>query len=163
MERIAELIGVIMIGYGLWFGFRGLRMHFSADKSWWRQLSHRERYPYPAAGVLLSAVFVLGGMVFLLNYVVPNAAYFGYAAGITFILVLVVGVWQPRILHPRWYRDLEDRVGKSGLQKLKTAAYEMPTEEWRQVIASDAEFEAWVSRTLPAQPRRKAGRGYRKG
>ncbi len=161
MQQIAELIGLAMIGYGLWFGFRGLKMHFSTDKSWWRQLSHRERYPYPAAGVLLSVVFVLGGMVFLLNYVVANAVYFGYAAGITFILVLVVGVWQPRALHPRWYRSLEDRVGKKGLQMLKTAAYEMPTEEWREIAASDAEFDAWVAKILPTQPRRPS-RGYRK-
>lgn len=158
---VAEMIGLALIGYGLWFGFRGIKMHFSNDKGWWRHLSHKERYPYPAAGLLLSLVFVLAGLAFLLHFHVENAAYFGYVAGIAFIFVLIVGVWQPRVFHPRWYRDLEDQVGKKGMQKLKAVAYEMPVEEWREIATSDASFSAWVDKTVPGQVQRSS-RGYRK-
>ncbi|MBN1935772.1 MAG: hypothetical protein JW934_13975 [Anaerolineae bacterium] len=161
MTGVAEMIGLIMVGYGLWYGFRGIKIHFSTDKSWWRYLSRRERYPYPAAGLLLSLVFVLAGLVFLLHFLVENATYFGYAAGIVFVLVLIIGIWQPRALHPRWYRELEDRVGKKEMRKLKAAAYEMPSEEWRAIATSDTEFSAWVDKIVPGRVRH-ASRGYRK-
>lgn len=161
MTGVAEMIGLAMIGYGLWFGLRGVKMQFSNDKGWWRHLSRQQRYPYPVAGQLLGLVFVLTGLVFLLNALVQNARYFGYVAGGILVLVLIIGVWQPRVFHPRWYRDLEDRVGKKEMQKLKVAAYEMPVEEWREIAATEAGFNAWVDKTVPSQPHRP-GRGYRK-
>lgn len=158
---IAELIGLILIGYGIWFGTRGVTMYLQADKSWWRHPSRRERYPYPAAGLLLSLVFVLSGLVFLLNRIWLYAPFFGYGAGGMFVLVIVIGVSQPRSLHPHWYGKLVDRLGRKAVDGLKAAAYQMPIEEWRQVIASDQTFENWVSKSAPA-PVRHHSRGYQK-
>lgn len=159
--RAAEFIGLIMIGYGIWFGVRGVKMYLSTDKSWWRHLSRKERYPYPAAGSLLSLVFILSGSVFLLYYSWPHARTLGYAAGVVFILVLVIGTAQPRIFHPRWYGQLEERFGRKAMDKLRAAACQVPIEEWREIIASDDAFDAWVAQATPAQPRRQS-RGYQK-
>ncbi|MBN1579283.1 MAG: hypothetical protein JXA89_01175 [Anaerolineae bacterium] len=159
--RAAELIGLIMVAYGIWFGARGVRMYLSSDKSWWRHPSRKERYPYPAAGFLLSFVFILSGLVFLLYYTWANARMLGYAAGVVFIFVLVIGVAQPSVFHPRWYSQLEKRLGKNGMTKLRAAAYAVPTEEWREIVASDETFNAWVTEAVPAQPRHQS-RAYKK-
>jgi hypothetical protein len=159
--RAAELIGLVMVGYGIWFGVRGAKMYLSGDKSWWRHPSRKERYPYPAAGFLLSFVFVLSGSVFLLHYTWPNARMLGYAAGVVFVFVLVIGVVQPSILHPRWYGQLEKQFGRKAMDKLRAAAYAVPIEEWREIVASDEAFHAWVAETAPAQPRHQS-RAYKK-
>lgn len=159
--RAAELIGLVMVAYGVWFGARGIKMYLSGDKSWWRHPSRKERYPYPAAGFLLSLVFILSGLVFLLNNVWANARVLGYVAGVLFVFVVVIGVAQPIILHPRWYSQLEKRFGKKGSDKLRAAAYAVPIEEWREIIASDKTFDAWIDQSAPGQTRHQS-RSYKK-
>lgn len=159
--RVAELIGLALIGYGIWFGIRGVKMYLSDDKSWWRHPSRKERYPYPAAGLLLSLVFILAGLAFLLHYAWANARTLGYAAGAVFLLVLIIGITQPSIFHPHWYGQLEKQIGRKGMDKLRAAAYAMPIEEWLQIIASSETFDAWIAETAPAQSRHQS-RAYKK-
>lgn len=160
--RAAELIGLVLVVYGVWFGFRGVKMYLGDDKSWWRQPSRKERYPYPAAGFLLGVVFVLAGLAFLLHFAWANARILGYVAGGIFLVVLIIGTVQPRILHPRWYGQLERQFGRKGMDQLRAAAYALPIEEWREVIASNETFNAWVVQTAPAQPRHQS-RAYKGG
>ena len=160
--QIAEFIGLTLIGYGIWFGFRGIKIYFSTDKSWWRYPSRKERYPYPVAGLLLSLVFVLAGLVFVLYHTFgEQARAFGYAAGAAFILVLVIGIAQPPIFHPKWYARLQKKFGKKGVAQLKTAAYKMPLEEWQEIAASHDVFTEWATKTAPAQTHHHS-RGYKK-
>ena len=158
---IAELIGLALIGYGFWFGARGVVIWVTEKKTWWRPVDRSSRYPYPAAGILLSVVFIILGARFALNGIWERAAILGYIGGVLFLLVLAAGIGQPRFLHPPWYRKLEDQFGKKGVQQLRSAAFNMDKEEWIEITDSPQEFDAWVARAAPApQPHRS--RGYKK-
>jgi hypothetical protein len=155
----SELIGVVLVGYGIWFAGKGVQKQFGSDKTWWRPLTRSERYPYPAAGVLLGIVFALLGLRFALDGVWAQAAILAWVGGGVFILVLVIGVVQPRFLHPRWYGVLEDRFGRKAMARLKGAAVAVPVEEWIEIRASDSALDAWANRVMPD---RRPGRGYAK-
>ena len=157
---VAQVIGLALIGYGIWFGARGVGIWTTAKKEWWRPADRRNRYPYPAAGILLGVFFMILGARFGLHYIWPRAAVLGYAGGILFLVVLAAGVGQPRFLHPPWYRELEERVGKKGVQQLRSAAFKMDKEEWLEIAESESEFKAWVERTAPVQVHHT--RGYKK-
>ena len=133
-------------------------MWFGTDKNWWRPKSRRERYPYPVAGILLGICFAILGTRFALNYTWDNARVLGYVGGGLFVIVLVAGVAQPRFLHPRWYGALEDRLGKKGMLRLRSAAFNLDPDEWLLVTASEDEFNVWVDRAIPGH--KPAGRGY---
>jgi hypothetical protein len=154
------LIGMALIGYGIWFGARGVVMWITGKKDWWRPADRRSRYPYPVAGILLGVFFVILGARFALHYVWPNAAILGYVGGALFLIVLAAGVGQPRFLHPPWYGELEDRLGRKGVQQLRAAAFKMDKEEWVEIAESDSEFSEWVARTAPARVHQS--RGYKK-
>ena len=158
---IAEMIGLFLVGYGIWFTARGFGMYIRVGKDWWRPTSRKTRYPYPAAGILLGICFVILGMRFALNYAWPNASILGYIGGATFLVVLVIGIVQPRFLHPRWYGALEDRFGKKGMTRLRSSAFKVEAEEWREIVATELTFSRWVDRTMPSElPRQK--RGYKR-
>jgi hypothetical protein len=157
---VAEMIGLALVGYGIWFGARGIGMQFTNQRDWWRPTNRKSRYPYPASGILLGICFAVLGARFALHNVLPGAEIIGYVGGGLFILVVAVGVGQPRFLHPRWYGMLEDRLGKKGVAQLTAAARKMDTEEWIEVSETEATFDAWVRRTAIQQPR--SGRGYKK-
>jgi hypothetical protein len=136
-------------------------MWFGTDKNWWRPKSRRERYPYPAAGILLGICFVTLGIRFALHYTWDNARVLGYVGGGLFVVILVAGVAQPRFLHPRWYGALEDRLGRKGMLRLRSAAFNLDQDEWLEVTASEDEFIAWVDRAMPGH--KQTGRGYKSG
>jgi hypothetical protein len=158
---VAEVIGLALIGYGIWFGARGVVIWVTEKKNWWRPVDRSSRYPYPAAGILLSIVFMILGARFALHYVWEGAAILGYIGGAFFLIVLAAGVAQPRFLHPPWYRELEDRLGKKGVQQLRSAALKMDKEEWIEIAESESEFDDWVARAAPA-PQAHHSRGYKK-
>jgi len=157
---VAEMIGLALIGYGIWFGVRGIAMWVGSDKIWWRPLGQKNRYPYPAAGALLGVCFMILGARFALHYLWENAGILGYIGGGIFLIVLVVGVGQPRFLHPRWYGALEDRLGKKGMTRLRTAALKLDVDEWLEIAASENRFIEWANKTVP-WPERQS-RGYRR-
>lgn len=158
---VAEVIGLALIIYGVWFGARGLGMWFDGDKEWWRPTSRKSRYPYPAAGVLLGVFFVLLGGRFALHYLWEYAPLLGYIGGVLFLVVVLAGVAQPRFLHPKWYGRLEDALGKEGVRDLRAEALRMEAEEWHETAATQETFEAWVRRT--ALQKVRVSRGYRRG
>ena len=158
---IAELIGISLVGYGIWFTAEGVKQLSDAAKDWWRPTKGKRRYPYPASGVLLGICFVLMGLVFALHNVWVHARSLGYAGVAVFVLVLVTGIGQPRFLHPRWYGELEDRFGKKGMIRLKRAALATEDAEWNDVVASEVSFDEWANRVMPRQMR-KPRRGYKK-
>lgn len=158
---VAELIGLALVGYGFWFGARGVVIWATDKKNWWRPIDRSSRYPYPAAGILLSIVFIILGARFVLHQVWERAAILGYIGGAAFLIVLAAGVGQPHFLHPPWYRRLEDQLGKKGVQQLRSAALKMDKEEWIEIAESESEFEAWVARAAPA-PQVHRSRGYKK-
>lgn len=161
MQYVGEMIGLTLSGYGLWFAVRGIKMYLSTDKAWWRPINRQNRYPYPVAGVLLGVFFVLAGLVFLLHNVWPQSVVLGYIGGGLFVLVFIIGIAQPRLLHPRWYGLLEDQLGRPALDRLKKLAQAMEPEEWDEVNASHDAFVQWATqKTLPYQP--KKARGYKK-
>ncbi|MBN1639816.1 MAG: hypothetical protein JXA09_01180 [Anaerolineae bacterium] len=160
MEVAAELIGLFLVGYGIWYGARGVGMWFGTSKEWWRPSNRRARYPYPVSGILLGISFVLLGARFALHYVWGRAPLLGYIGGGLFLVVLAVGVGQPRFLHPHWYGALEDRLGRQGMMHLRSAALELDAETWSEVNASDQAFDDWVRETVPTQ--RPASRGYQR-
>jgi hypothetical protein len=159
MVMIAELIGVCLVGYGIWFMSRGVKNHLGIDKDWWRPLGHQKRYPYPVAGILLGVCFVLLGLRFALNTTWGYANILGYAGGALFVVVLVIGVAQPRFFHPQWYSQLEARLGKKGMLRLRHAAFQVEADEWLEVVASEVSFNEWVDKVMPAQ-RLQQSRGY---
>ena len=81
----------------------------------------------------------------------------GYGGGALFVVVLLAGIIQPRFLHPKWYGDLEDRLGKKAMVRLKGEAVELDVEEWQKVTASRESFDAWVDDVLPQQLRKSRG------
>jgi hypothetical protein len=129
----------------------------SSEKDWWRPLSRQQRYPYPAAGMILGLCFVVLGLRFALHNVWAQATTLSYVGIGLFVLVLVLGVVQPRFLHPGWYGRLQDRLGKQRLLLLQREAQKTEPGEWTEIIASDAAFEQWVNRNAPssAQGRRR--------
>jgi hypothetical protein len=155
---IAELIGVALVGYGMWFAYKGLLRVAGEGKDWWRPLHNRKRYPYPAAGVLLGVCFALLGARFALNSVWSSAKILGYIGGGLFVVVLVIGVAQPRFLHPKWYGRLWDRFGREGMSRLQRAAIALEDQEWIEINASPITFSRWVDRVMPRA--RRPGRGY---
>jgi hypothetical protein len=161
MLVIVELIGVFLVGYGIWFAGEGLKQLLNGAKDWWRPIKGKRRYPYPVSGVLLGICFVCMGLVFALNNVWANARILAFVGIGIFCLVVFAGIVQPRFLHPVWYGRLEDRFGKKGVLRLRRAALETEEDDWREIVASEASFDEWVNRTMPGEPRR-AGRGYKK-
>ena len=159
---MGELMGIFLVGYGIWFSAEGVKRQLSGAKDWWRPIRRRRRYPYPASGFLLGLVFVAMGLVFALHNLWENSRLMAWVGGGLFVLVLAAGIGQPRFLHPRWFGDLEDRHGRKAVLKLKQSATEVEDEEWKEIAATQAAFDAWVSRTLPSN-RRATGRGYGKG
>jgi hypothetical protein len=165
MYLVAELIGIFLVGYGIWFTYKGIVRITSGEKDWWRPTSRRNRYPYPVAGTLLGICFVVLGLRFALNSVWEHARVLSYVGIGLFALVLITGIVQPRFLHPRWYGQLQDRLGREGLARLRRQAFEVDAEEWAEIVASDSAFEAWVNRktpgrVMPGGPPRATGRGY---
>jgi len=104
---------------------------------------------------------VLFGLRYTLHYAWANAPMLGYVGGGLFVVVLLVGIIQPRFLHPRWYGDLEDRLGKKAVARLRAEARKLDGEEWLKIISSPESFDEWVQDALPQQPRRR--RGFKRG
>jgi len=156
----AEIIGLVLVGYGIWYAYKGILRLFTGEKDWWRPLTRQQRYPYPAAGVLLGICFVVLGLRFALNNVWEHARTLSYAGIATFVLVLVTGVVQPRFLHPAWYGGLEDRLGKQRLGLLQREARKVPPDEWTEILATQGAFEHWVDRNAPSRPVGRQ-RGYK--
>ena len=157
---ISELMGVFLVGYGIWFAGEGFKKLMDAAKDWWRPIRGTRRYPYPVAGILLGVCFVLMGLVFALSGVWPQVRILVWIGIGVFVLVLIAGIGQPRFLHPRWYGELEDRLGKKGVTQLRRAAFQVEDQAWKEIVSSKAFFDEWVKRTMPkeAQP---PMRGYR--
>ena len=158
---IAELIGVFLVGYGIWFAYKGILRELGYGKDWWRPLRDRKRYPYPVAGLLLGLCFVLLGARFALNSVWQNARILGYVGGGLFVVVLLIGIAQPRFLHPKWYGRLWDRFGKEGMSHLKRAANELEDVEWAEIDASPLTFDRWVDQVMPRTS--PVSRGFKGG
>ena len=161
MQLFAELVGVVLVGYGMWYCYKGVVRLAGSEKDWWRPASRRQRYPYPAAGILLGICFIVLGLRFALHNTWEQAHVMSYVGIGLFALVLVTGVVQPRFLHPAWYGRLQDRLGKQRLMLLQREAQKTDYDEWSLIVASDSAFEQWVNRNAPsgAQGRR---RGYAK-
>jgi len=159
---IGELIGVFLVGYGIWFASEGIKRYFGGAKDWWRPIRGKRRYPYPFAGALLGVCFVLMGLVFALHNRWTNTRTLVWVGGGVFLLVLAFGIGQPRFLHPRWYGELEDRFGKKGMLRLRREAFTLDDEEWQQVNETDATFKAWVERTMPRSVGARRRGGYTK-
>jgi hypothetical protein len=162
MVIFAELMGVFLVGYGIWFSAEGVKKILDGAKDWWRPVKGRRRYPYPVSGILLGVCFVLMGLVFALSNTWQHHRDLAYAGGGMFVFVLIIGVGQPRFLHPRWYGELEDRFGRDGMLRLKRAALQVDDSEWKEIVSTEAGFAEWVSRTMPREMN-KPSRGYRKG
>jgi hypothetical protein len=156
----AELIGVFLVGYGIWFSGEGVKRLMDNAKDWWRPTRGKRRYPYPVAGILLGVCFVLMGLVFALNNLWAGARSLVWAGVGMFVLVLIAGIAQPHFLHPRWYAKLEDKFGKKGVARLKREAFSMEDEEWQEVAATDATFERWADRIMPSL--RQTSRAFQK-
>jgi hypothetical protein len=109
---------------------------------------------------MLGIFFVLLGGRFALHYAWEHAPVLGYVGGGLFLVVLAVGVGQPRFLHPPWYGTLEDQLGKKGMTRLRSAAFKLDGDGWSEVNASDESFTAWVKEVVPAH--RPVSRGYQK-
>ena len=160
MQLFAEFVGVILVGYGLWYVYRGFVRLFSGEKDWWRPISRQQRYPYPAAGVLLGVCFVVLGLRFALNNVWEQARVLSYVGIGLFVLVMLTGVVQPRFLHPGWYGRLQDRLGKQRLMLLQREARKVPADEWTEILSTEGAFDHWVSRSAPSVPQVRR-RGYK--
>ena len=160
MALFAEMIGVVLVGYGIWYGYKGIVRLFSGEKDWWRPLNRQQRYPYPAAGVMLGVCFIVLGLRFALNNVWPGARALSYVGIGLFVLVLATGVVQPRFLHPGWYGRLEGRLGKQRLGLLQRVARKVPPEEWIEILATEGAFEHWVDQNAPSRPVARQ-RGYK--
>ena len=162
MALFAEFIGVLLVGYGIWYAYKGLVRLFSAEKDWWRPATRQHRYPYPAAGLLLGVCFIVLGLRFALNNVWEHARFLSYVGIGLFVLVLLIGVLQPRFLHPTWYGRLQDSLGKQRLMLLQREARKVPPDEWTEILATQGAFEHWVSRNTPSQPPARR-HGYKPG
>jgi hypothetical protein len=160
VAQFAEMVGVILVGYGMWYGYKGLVRLFTGEKDWWRPLTRQQRYPYPAAGVLLGICFIVLGLRFALNNVWEQARTLSYAGIGAFVLVLVTGVVQPRFLHPTWYGGLEDRLGKQRVGLLLREARKVPADEWSEILTTEGAFEHWVDQNAPSRPASRQ-RGYK--
>jgi hypothetical protein len=156
----AELVGVVLVGYGIWYGYRGFVRLLSGEKDWWRPLNRQQRYPYPAAGILLGVTFVVLGLRFALNNVWGGARALSYVGIGLFVLVLVTGVVQPRFFHPKWYGRLQDRLGKQRLMLLQRKARTVPADDWTEIVATEATFDHWVDLNAPSRPVGRQ-RGYK--
>jgi hypothetical protein len=149
VQLFAEFIGVILVGYGMWYGYKGIVRLLTGEKDWWRPSNRQQRYPYPAAGILLGICFVVLGLRFALDNVWAQARLLGYVGIGLFVLVLVAGVVQPRFLHPKWYGRLYDRLGRQRLMLLQQEARKVPSDEWNEIVATEGAFDYWVNRTAP--------------
>ena len=110
----------------------------------------------------MGVCFIVLGLRFALHNVWENARVLGFVGIGLFALVLVGGVTQPRVFHPKWYGRLQDQLGKQRLMRLQRKAQQTPADEWALIVASDASFDQWVDRNAPSAipPRRR--RGYSK-
>ena len=157
----AELVGVFLVGYGIWFSGEGVKRLSNMATDWWRPVKGRRRYPYPVSGILLGLCFVAMGLVFALSNVWEHSRSLAYVGGGIFVLVLLAGIGQPRFLHPRWYGQLEDRFGKKGMLRLRRSAFEVDEAEWKEIVAAESTFQAWVDRVMPDESHgRLRSRGY---
>ena len=159
MQLFAEFVGVVLVAYGIWYSYKGIMRLLGSEKDWWRPQNRQQRYPYPAAGILLGICFVVLGLRFALNNVWEQARTLSYVGIALFVLVLTVGVVQPRFLHPGWYGRLQDRLGKQRLMLLQREAQKVESDEWAEIIALDAAFDQWVNRAAPSRPQGRQ-RGY---
>jgi len=158
----AEFVGVVLVGYGIWYGYKGVVRVLGGEKDWWRPETRQKRYPYPAAGILLGICFLVLGLRFALHNVWEQARTLGFVGIGLFVLVLVLGVVQPRFLHPKWYGRLQDRLGKQRLMLLQRGAQKIDADEGTMIVASDLAFEQWVNRTAPSGVQGRRQRGYAK-
>jgi hypothetical protein len=160
----AELIGLFLVGYGIWFASKGVQMALGIGKDWWRPLERRKRYPYPVAGVALGVCFAVLGLRFALNRIWAHVQILSWVGGGLFILVLVVGIIQPRFLHPRWYGRLEDRYGREAVAHLKQAAHRLEDEQWIEVCSTDEAFDWWARQAMSGwTPSRVTDKAQRSG
>ena len=160
MQFFAELVGVVLVGYGIWYGYKGILRVLGSEKDWWRPENRQQRYPYPAAGILLGICFIVLGLRFALHNVWEQARTLSYVGIGLFVLVLVTGVVQPRFFHPKWYGRLQDRLGKQRLMLLQREAQKTDVDEWTMIIASESAFEQWVNRNAPSSTPGRRPRGY---
>jgi hypothetical protein len=156
----AEFVGVLLVGYGIWYGYKGVVRVFSGEKDWWRPATRQQRYPYPAAGIVLGICFIVLGLRFALNNVWEQARTLSYAGIGLFVVVVLLGVVQPRFLHPKWYGRLQDALGKQRLMLLQRKARTIPSDEWAEIVSTEGAFEHWVQQNAPSRPVGRQ-RGYK--
>ncbi len=136
----------LIIGIG--FFLLGLRMILSNDKFWWWSKS-TAAVPTNVVFAAFPATFLFFLMAYIFYYqfslstkVKDDLSFF---VGIPLIIIAVVlSIWQPRWLKPKWLRWLEANHG-SILPLLQEEARQEEWSTWQKKVETQEGLEAWVA------------------
>ncbi|MFZ0544042.1 MAG: hypothetical protein WAM60_01295 [Candidatus Promineifilaceae bacterium] len=129
-------------------GFSGIALLLvSGDKYWWWQKSN----PVVPTGIVFGAIpaAILSFLTAFLFFfeasltVETRQTLFIYAAWPLILLAIILTIWQPRWLKPKWLRWLEDHH-KSILPLLWEEAHKEDYQKWRLHVESQEGLEKWV-------------------
>lgn len=139
---------ILFIFIGVGFIALGLGTYLGLDKFWWWS----ESTPVVPTGIVFGA-FPAALVFFLLAYVMHNQAslstetkdILAFYVGIPLILFSVIlTMWQPRWLKPKWLRWLET-YDRSILPLLREEARKDGWPSWNERVKTQEGLEEWVA------------------
>ncbi len=138
----------LFLAIGIGFFLVGLSMIFRSDKFWWWTES-TATVPtnivfaaFPAALLFFLLAYIFYFQSSLSTEVKDNLTFF---VGIPlFIIAMILSIWQPRWLKPKWLRWLEANHG-SIIQLLREEAREEEWSVWQEKVETQEGLEAWVA------------------
>jgi NhaP-type Na+/H+ and K+/H+ antiporter len=144
-------LAVVLGGIGIGMLLLGISVRSGKFKSWWLA-QFNPVVPEIAAyiGIPGSITFFLLALAALMPDLEDRQRLFDLSI-ILLIVAIVIALWRPRWLLPKWLRWLQAHH-KDILPLLKQEAQAMPDREWNKRVETQEDLEQWV-----AEVRRKHG------
>lgn len=135
---------ILLTSLGIGLLLFGVSIRIGKIKNWWLTQFNPV---VPEAGAYISIpigiILIIWGLAALSNDVDLWGTVLDYT-GILFIVAIIIIIWRPRWLLPRWLRWLEDNHNDI-LPLLKREAQIIGSREWGKRIETQEGLEEWVA------------------
>ncbi len=136
------VIGLIMVSLGLFLRFGGF-------KTWYLAKGIPILMPRAFQNILIPFGVTLIAMEIVWSDLIPNVQFgnrlFGLVVMPLFVISLLLAVWNPRWLRPRWLVYLEDTYGSVMWRLLDEARKNVPA--WSRRVRTQQGLEEWAEET----------------
>ncbi len=131
-----SVFGIILIVLGLSFTL-------GINRTWWqgKLLSFQESYFWATIPAGLAFIFWAIGAPFPIGSIIKN--FFFWGGGFLILVAIVFSLGPPRIVKPKWLRDLEDRHPYH-IKALRDCTRNLPTDDWLEIVHNPSLLQQWA-------------------